>query len=46
MEDKQIMKDVIYDEYIEETDTFEDDGYLTDAEIHELWTEHMHDFVP
>ena len=46
MEDKGIMKDVLADETLEETGTFEDDGYLSDDEIHRLWTEHMHDFVP
>ena len=46
MEDKGIMKDVLADETVEETGTFEDDGYLSDDEIHRLWTEHMHDFVP
>ena len=41
------MKDVLADETVQETDTFEDDyGYLSDDEIHRLWTEHMHDFVP
>ena len=46
MEDKTIMKEVLQDEGVEETETFEDDGYLSDDEIHKLWTEHMHDFVP
>ena len=39
------MKEVLADDAIEETETFEDD-YLSDDEIHRLWTEHMHDFVP
>ena len=46
MEDKGIMKDVLADDSVEQTETFEDDGYLSDDEIHRLWTEHMHDFVP
>ena len=46
MEDKTIMKEVLQDEGVEETETFEDDGYLSDDEIHKLWTQHMHDFVP
>ena len=46
MESKQIMQEVLADEGVEETETFEDDGYLSDEEIHKLWTEHMHDFVP
>lgn len=40
------MQEVLADEGVEETETFEDDGYLSDEEIHKLWTEHMHDFVP
>ena len=46
MEDKSIMNEVLDDDAIEETETFEDDGYLSDDEIHRQWTEHMHDFVP
>lgn len=46
MEDKTIMKEVLQDDGVEETETFEDDGYLSDDEIHKLWTQHMHDFVP
>ena len=46
MESKAAMKDALADETVEETETFEDDGYLSDDEIHRLWTEHMHDFVP
>ena len=46
MEDKNVMKDILQDDAVEETETFEDDGYLSDDEIHKLWTQHMHDFVP
>ena len=46
MESKAAMKDALADEDVAETETFEDDGYLSDDEIHRLWTEHMHDFVP
>lgn len=46
LEDKATMKAALLDESVEETETFEDDGYLSDDEIHRLWTEHMHDFVP
>jgi len=46
MEDRRIMQEVLDDTEVEETETFEDDGYLSDDEIHRMWTEHMHDFVP
>lgn len=46
MVDKKQIKEVLADASLEETETFEDDGYLSDDEIHRLWTEHMHDFVP
>ena len=38
---KDIMKDELLD-----TETPEDDDYLSDDEIHKLWADHMHDFVP
>ena len=37
-------RDIMKDELLE-TDTPEDE-YLSDDEIHKLWAEHMHDFVP
>ena len=46
LEQKDTMKSVLNDDSVEENETFEDDGYLSDDEIHRLWTEHMHDFVP
>ena len=34
------------DDYIMDTVTPEDDGYLDDDAINKVWAEHMHDFVP
>ena len=41
---KDYNRDIIKDDVLE-TDTPEDE-YLSDDEIHKLWAEHMHDFVP
>ena len=34
------------DDFIMDTVTPEDDGYLDDDAINKVWAEHMHDFVP
>ena len=46
MSSKEYNQQVLADDKIEETKTSVDDGYLSDEEIHKLWAEHMHDFVP
>lgn len=44
MTSKEYTQDILKDDILE-TETPEDD-YLSDEEIHKLWAEHMHDFVP
>ena len=39
----EYTKDVMNDQLLESP---EDDDFLSDDEIHKLWAEHMHDFVP
>ena len=45
MVSKEYTKEVMEDKLLD-TDTPEDDDFLSDDEIHKLWAEHMHDFVP
>ena len=46
MMSKEYIEKIENDKEVEETETPDLDGYLSDEEINRIWAEHMHDFVP